>query len=113
MVVLAKSEGEFAKSFEVIINGWEIALSYCEENDPEALAGKWKKQEEALVKGDEEAQRTDEDFLNMLEIGMPPVSGVGMGMDRFVMLVTNQSSIRDVILFPFMKSEVKEEKGGK
>lgn len=105
VVVLAKSEGDFAKSFEVIINGWEIALSYCEENDPEALAKKWKTQESKLKKGDEEAQRTDEDFLNMLKVGMPPVSGVGMGMDRLVMLLTNSPSIRDVILFPFMKPE--------
>jgi len=111
VVVLAKSEGEFAKSFEVIINGWEIALSYCEENDPRALEEKWRRQEDALTKGDEEAQRMDEDFLNMLRVGMPPVSGVGMGMDRFVMLVTGQESIRDVIMFPFMKPvhENKEE----
>ncbi|MBU2104417.1 MAG: lysine--tRNA ligase [Nanoarchaeota archaeon] len=103
LVVLAKSEGDFAKSFEVIINGWEIALSYCEENDPYALAKKWKEQEMKLKEGDEESQRNDEDFLNMLRIGMPPVSGVGMGMDRLVMLLTNSASIRDVIMFPFMK----------
>jgi len=109
VVILAKSEGDFAKSFEVIINGWEIALSYCEENDPQALEEKWKKQEVASTKEGNEAQRTDEDFLDMLKVGMPPVSGVGMGMDRFIMLATNQPSIRDVILFPFMKPEAKEE----
>jgi len=95
----------FTKAFEVIINGWEIALSYCEENEPEELKRKWEEQEAALKKGDEEAQRMDDDFLNMLGIGMPPTSGVGMGIDRLVMLLTNQPSIRDVILFPFMKPE--------
>lgn len=102
--VLAKSEdGTFAKSFEVIINGWEIALSYCEENDPEALKKKWEEQEKSLKKGNEEAQRMDLDFINALEIGMPPTSGVGMGIDRLVMLLTNSPSIRDVIFFPFMR----------
>jgi len=105
--ILAKSgeDKNKIKSFEVIINGWEIALSYCEENDPEILKEKWKQQESALKKGDVEAQKMDEDFLNMLKIGMPPTSGVGMGMDRLVMIITNQSSIRDVILFPFMRSK--------
>jgi lysyl-tRNA synthetase class 2 len=103
-VALAKSEdGKFAKSFEVIINGWEIALCYCEENNPEALKNKWLEQEKELKKGDQEAQRMDLDFINALEIGMPPTSGVGMGIDRLVMLLTNSSSIRDVIFFPFMR----------
>ena len=108
--ILAKSgeNKDFVKSFEIIINGWEIALSYCEENNPKELENKWMQQEEALKKGDEEAQRLDEDFLNMLRIGMPPTSGLGMGIDRWVMLLTNQPSIRDVILFPFMKPEVSE-----
>ncbi len=103
--ILSRAENGIAKSFEVIINGWEIALSYCEENDPAALRAKWEQQEKALKRGDEEAQKMDEDFLNMLQQGMPPTSGLGMGIDRLVMLLTNQASIRDVILFPFMKPE--------
>ena len=83
----------------------EIALSYCEENDPEMLREKWKEQEAALKKGEAEAQRMDEDFLNALKIGMPPTSGIGMGIDRLVMVLTDQISIRDVIFFPFMKPE--------
>ncbi|MDD5192875.1 MAG: lysine--tRNA ligase, partial [Candidatus Nanoarchaeia archaeon] len=91
--VLSRSEdGKYAKSFEVIINGWEIALSYCEENDPVLLKKKWEEQEKALKKGDEEAQRMDLEFINALETGMPPTSGVGMGIDRLVMLMTNQPS---------------------
>jgi len=103
--ILSKAENGIAKSFEVIINGWEVALSYCEENDPDALRAKWEQQEKALKGGNIEAQRMDEDFLTALKIGMPPTSGVGMGIDRLVMLLTNQPSIRDVILFPFMKPE--------
>jgi len=105
--VLAKSgeNKDFVKSFEIIINGWEIALSYCEENDPEELENKWKQQEKALKKGDEEAQKMDKDFLNMLKVGMPPTSGLGLGIDRLVMLLTNSPSIRDVILFPFMREK--------
>jgi len=101
--ILAKSEKGLAKSFEIIINGWEIGVSYCEENDPEALRKKWLEQEKKLKKGDYEAQRLDEDFLEALEFGMPPTSGVGMGIDRLVMLLTNSATIRDVIFFPFMK----------
>jgi len=99
----AHEDKDFVKSFEIIINGWEIGLSYCEENDPEALAEKWKQQEKALAGGDMEAQKMDEDFINMLKIGMPPTSGMGIGMDRLVMLLTDQTSIRDVIFFPFMR----------
>jgi len=108
--VLAKSgeNKDFVKAFELIINGWEIAFCYCEENDPRELERKWKEQEEALRKGDQEAQRMDPDFIEALEIGMPPVSGIGMGMDRLVMILTNQPSIRDVILFPFMKPREEE-----
>lgn len=110
LVVLAKGDDKIAKNFEIIINGWEIALSYCEENSPEELREKWIQQEEKLKRGDAEAQRIDEDFLTALKYGMPPTSGVGMGMDRLAMLLTNSPTIRDVILFPFMKPEKEENK---
>jgi lysyl-tRNA synthetase class 2 len=96
---------KFASSFEIIINGMELGLSYCEQNDPEVLEKYWKFVEEKFKKGDLEAQPRDEDFLNALRIGMPPTSGLGVGIDRLAMLLTDNSSIRDVILFPFMKPE--------
>ena len=96
---------EIAQAFEPIVNGWELGLSYCEQNDPEVLKAYWKKEEELGRCGDEEAQRTDDDFLNALSYGMPPVSGLGIGIDRLAMLLTDSVSIRDVIFFPFMKHE--------
>lgn len=95
----------FVSSFEVIINGMEIGLSYCEQNDPKVLENYWKCTEGQFKKGDEEAQRTDDDFLTALKIGMPPTSGLGVGIDRLAILMTDSASIRDVILFPFMKPE--------
>ncbi len=109
---LAKSKVDdkrFAERFEVYINGWEIGNIYSEANDPKVLEEYWKEQEQLLSK-DEEAQRLDSDFLNMLKVGMPPTSGVGIGIDRLAMLLTNSPSIRDVILFPFMKPLSKEKK---
>ena len=106
--VLAKQKKEdprFAERFEPYINGWEMANSYSEENRPDILRKEWEKEEKRLVKGDEEAQRMDKDFLNALEIGMPPTSGLGLGVDRLIMLLTDSASIRDVILFPFMRPE--------
>ncbi len=97
----------FVSSFEIIINGIEIGLSYCEQNDPKVLENYWKSAEEKFNKGDAEAQRIDKDFLNALKIGMPPTSGLGVGIDRLTMILTNQDSIRDVILFPFMRPERK------
>ena len=79
--------------------------SYSEGNDPEELRKYWEKAEKSLAKGDEEAQRMDTDFIRALEYGMPPTSGIGLGVDRLVMLLTDSLSIRDVILFPFMKPE--------
>ncbi len=105
---LAKETGDdefFVSSFEVIINGMELGLSYCEQNDPKVLERYWKLAAEKFKKGDLEAQKTDEDFLNALKIGMPPTSGLGVGIDRLTMLLTDSASIRDVILFPFMKPE--------
>ncbi len=93
----------FVERFEIFINGWEIGNSYSELNDPELLKENWKKQENLARKGDEGAQRMDIDFLNALEIGMPPTSGLGIGVDRLVMLLTGSLSIKDVIFFPFMK----------
>lgn len=104
--VLAKQKEEdpfYAERFEPIINGWEVGNSYTEENRPEVLRREWEKQEKKFIKGEQEAQRMDEDFINALEIGLPPVSGLGIGVDRLIMLLTDQPSIRDVIFFPFMK----------
>jgi lysyl-tRNA synthetase class 2 len=96
---------KFVASFEVIINGMELGLSYCEQNDPKALENYWRFAEEKFRKGDLEAQPTDSDFINALKIGMPPTSGLGVGIDRLAILLTDSVSIRDVILFPFMKPE--------
>ena len=105
---LAKASEEisgFVDSFEIIVNGMELGLSYCEQNDPVALENYWKFAEEKFKKGDLEAQPTDNDFINALKVGMPPTSGLGVGIDRLTMLLTDNVSIRDVILFPFMKPE--------
>ena len=97
----------FVSSFELIVNGIELGLSYCEQNDPVALENYWKFAAEKFRKGDLEAQQLDKDFINALKIGMPPTSGLGIGIDRLAILLTNQPSIRDVIFFPFMKPEEK------
>lgn len=105
---LAKAKDDdprFAERFEPYINGWEIGNSYSEGNDPAKLEAYWKKAEEAFKKGKVEEQRLDVDFLRALQYGMPPASGLGIGVDRLTMLLTNSPSIRDVILFPFMKPE--------
>jgi lysyl-tRNA synthetase class 2 len=95
----------FVSSFEIIINGIETGLSYCEQNDPHVLENYWKYSEKKSKSGDEEAQKMDEDFLTALKVGMPPTSGLGVGIDRLAILITDSPSIRDVILFPFMKPE--------
>jgi lysyl-tRNA synthetase class 2 len=94
-----------AERFETFINTWELVNSYSEGNDPEELRKHWEKAEKDLRKGDQEAQRMDVDFIRALEYGMPPTSGIGLGVDRLVMVLTDSLSIRDVILFPFMKPE--------
>ena len=93
--------------FEMFMNGWEMCNAYSELNDPIDQRERFRAQEEQLAKGDEEAQTTDEDFLNALEVGMPPTGGIGYGIDRWCMLFTGAEAIRDVLLFPTMKS-VKE-----
>ena len=86
------------------MNGWEMANAYSELNDPIDQRERFKAQEELLALGDEEANTTDEDFMNALEIGMPPTGGIGFGIDRMCMLLTNAAAIRDVLLFPTMKT---------
>ncbi len=96
---------EYVERFEFFMNGWEMANAYSELNDPIDQRERFKAQEEQLAQGDEEANTTDEDFLNALEIGMPPTGGIGFGIDRMCMLLTGAEAIRDVLLFPTMKSQ--------
>ena len=95
---------DYVERFEFYMNGWEMANAYSELNDPIDQRERFKAQEAALAAGDEEANTTDEDFMNALEIGMPPTGGIGYGIDRMVMLLTDSAAIRDVLLFPTMKS---------
>jgi len=94
---------ELVERFEMFMNGWEMCNAYSELNDPIDQRERFKAQEELLAQGDEEANRTDEDFMNALEIGMPPTGGIGYGIDRLCMLFTDSAAIRDVLLFPTMK----------
>jgi lysyl-tRNA synthetase class 2 len=100
-----RDDPRYVERFEHYINCFEVGNHYSELNDPDILTENWKKQEAALKKGDIEAQRMDKDFIRALKVGMPPTCGIGIGVDRMVMLLTNQPSIRDVIFFPFMKPE--------
>ncbi len=95
---------EYVERFEFFLNGWEMANAYSELNDPIDQRERFEAQEQAFAAGDEEANHTDEDFLNALSIGMPPTGGIGFGIDRMVMIMTDSMAIRDVLLFPTMKS---------
>ena len=95
---------EYVERFEFFMNGWEMANAYSELNDPIDQQERFAAQEALLAAGDEEANHTDEDFLNALRIGMPPTGGIGFGIDRMVMMMTDSAAIRDVLLFPTMKS---------
>ncbi len=94
----------YVERFELFINGWEMANAYSELNDPIDQRERFAAQEALQAQGDEEANSTDEDFLNALAVGMPPTGGIGFGIDRMVMIMTNSPAIRDVLLFPTMKS---------
>ena len=104
---------DYVERFEFFMNGWEMANAYSELNDPIDQRARFAAQEEAFAAGDEEANHTDEDFLNALSIGMPPTGGIGFGIDRMVMMMTNSPAIRDVLLFPTMKSLDADKKSAK
>ena len=103
----------YVERFEFFMNGWEMANAYSELNDPEDQRRRFEAQEKAFAAGDEEANHTDEDFLKALAIGMPPTGGIGFGIDRMVMMMTNSPAIRDVLLFPTMKSLDADKKASK
>ena len=102
---------DYVERFEFFMNGWEMANAYSELNDPIDQRERFKAQEALLALGDEEANTTDEDFMNALEIGMPPTGGIGFGIDRMCMLLTDSAAIRDVLLFPTMKSDSPKKEG--
>ena len=104
---------EYVERFEFFMNGWEMANAYSELNDPIDQRARFEEQEKAFAAGDDEANHTDEDFLNALSIGMPPTGGIGFGIDRMVMMMTNSAAIRDVLLFPTMKSLDSDKKASK
>ena len=107
------SDPSKVERFELYINGWEMCNAYSELNDPIDQRERFAAQDALAAAGDEEANHTDEDFLHAIEIGLPPTGGIGYGIDRLVMLLTNSAAIRDVLLFPTMKSLDSDKKASK
>jgi len=104
-----RSDADSSKveQFQLVINGWEIVKAYSELVDPADQAQRFKEQAEAAKKGDEEAQAGDDDYILAMEYGMPPISGFGLGIERLITLLTNQTNLRDVVLFPLMRPQEK------
>lgn len=103
---------EIVEQWQLVINGWEVIKAYSELVDPQVQVANFAAQGDALAKGDEEATSSDDDFVLAMEYGMPPQSGWGMGVERILALLTGQDNLRDMVLFPLMKTDTNESKKG-